>query len=507
MQQQAGEKYDPIRAHRRERGNGMKTVESAVCSVIALALALLPAVTAAQELPGNPSPSVKSFNLKKINKGGINNLPEGWVITGKRTSVAFYIESDETATNYEAYSLKISDKGNASAPNSFWTGPGQRLIEIAAVWIPAEEHGLVFLAYVTNSSEKQVNVVVAHFDAEGGIISGFRLLHTFNAPADTYFFFVSLGVALREGRVGVAAIAVSNEDGMYAPWGIRNSMGQFIEVDTKGKPKGKLTMKLPSAGSREWAWPFTPFWTGKKWLTPIECTYYALGSNSHYPDYYNPYGNGLYVMRAEVRNDKLSKIRLRRLISDNEHDVLTYRNPQFVVQANGEAPSGTKDSYLLLYSHRLLLPEENWKYDKYSYYFGMQAVDDKCKPVGGTIAVNLPTWTPGQPTQSNERLSATDRALSFPLTGDDGKIVVVMSRTTTWKNTTLYTYRSANLLELFSIDPATGEVETLAKRDPGWCGYMQRTAVRVFGGHITVFIPYIDYSTSTPTAFDYFSRF
>ena len=431
-----------------------------------------------------------------------------WVVTGKRSSVAFYMQPNDTYTDYEALSVAISDKGKTSTPNSFWSGQGQQMFNMAAVWLPKVEYGMVFLAYGTSSTATQVNVIGARFDEEGELISGFRLLHTFSAPAGTHFISVSLGAGVREGRVGVAATAISNEDSIYNLVGIRNTMGQFIEVDTKIKNKGKLTMKLPSAGSRLLAIVCKPMWTGKKWMMPVACTFVALGANSYYPNYYYPYGNAIYVTRAEVKNDKVSKSRTKLLVKDSEKDFIAYRNPQFVVQGSGEAPPAAKGAYPILYSHRSLLPTTEWQYSRYDYDHHLEALNDKSKRVWGPFDVNLPAWIPGTLTQSNEGLGTTDCAISFPVQRDDGSILVAVARSSTWYNSSTLAYRADGIIELFSVDPSTGDLTTLARRTPGWLGPYGRPLVRIINGRIAVINYYSDYSLpSASPAIDYFSKF
>ena len=486
----------------------MATTGRALLLAVALITALTPAIAAAREDPGDPSPAVKSFNLKQINKGSITSRALAWVVTGKRSSVVFYLQPDDTYTDYEAFSLAISDKGKTSTPNSFWSGQGQQLYHIAAVWLPKAGYGMVFLAYETSSSATQANVVGARFDEDGELISGFRLLHTFSAPASAHFFNVSLGAGVREGRMGVAAAAICNEDSLYDLVGVRNSMGQFIEVDTKLKPKGKLTMKLPGAGSRLLTFVYKPMWTGKKWMMPLACTFVALGANSYYPNYYYPYGNALYVTRAEVKNDKVSKSRTKLLAKDSERDFISYRNPQFVVQGTGEAPPAAKGVYPILYSHRSLLPDTEWQYSRYDYNHHLEAVNDKSKRVWGPLDVSLPAWMPGTFTQSNEGLGTTDCAISFPVQREDGSILIAVARSSTWYNRSTFAYRADGIIELFSVDPTNGDLRTLARRTPGWLGPYGRPMVRIINGRIAVITYYSDYSLpSASPAIDYFSKF
>lgn len=482
----------------------MRSAGKVLC--LLAALAFLPAAVAAQENWGDPSPAVKTFNLKQINKGGIKNRIEAWVVTGKRTSVAFYIVTDDY-TDYEACSLMISDKGKTSTPVSFWSGTGQDLFDIVALWIPSEEHGLVFLAYATDSGASRANVLVARFNEDGEIISGFRRLHTFAAPSGCHFIITSLAAARRDGRVGLAATAVSNEDSLYDIVGVRDSQGQFFEVDYKGKPKGKLTMRLPGGGSRELAFVFKPIWTGKKWMMPVECTHVALGANSYYPDYYYPYGNALYVSRAEMKSDKLSKSRIKLVMKDDEKDFLTFRNPQFVMQEDGEAPTGATGFFPILYSHRSLLPDTEWRYSRYTYYHGISAVNDKCKKIWGPVYLSLPSWKPGTFTQSNEILANSDCAISYPVPGEDGNFIVAVERHSTWYNHATTSYRAEGIIELFSVDSTTGDLKTLARRKPGWVGAYGRPLVRIFNGHIAVINYYSDYTVTATSYVDFFSRF
>ena len=462
----------------------------------------------AQETQARPAGTQYSFNLKALKTGPLFWPSSEWVITGKRSSVIFNLNHDYDWTEWEILSLAVSDKGRTQTAASLWNSAEHELFDIAAVWLPDSGVGMLFIARSDDPLDRKIVVEMATFDEDGLLTSGFDQVNNFFAPDNTHYFEASLGVGQRGNKAALTAIAVCSDDGEPDIFAVAESQGKFTEIFPDGYVTGTSYIKFIKGGARQFAITYNPFWSGEKWFVPITSMFMAQ-NDPQYPDYWFPSLNRFYNLRVFMKKDRPSKLKLRILWQDRTKEYQTYDYACFVPLVSGGAAPGAKTVFPLLHGHRVPIPQAQVKYEEFDYETYITNINAKGMNAGdGRTPVEIPAWKHTRPFNANDTLFDPGRLLSALLPGENGEFVCAMTRTNTWMITPGH-FEFENLLELFSIDPKTGKVTTLAEREPSWPGAATWSFPPMIGflkGHIVVINQLTDYDGGMKTVV-YFSRF
>ena len=210
-----------------------------------------------------------------------------------------------------------------------------------------------------------------------------------------------------------------------------------------------------------------------------------------------------------MKKDRPNKLKLRILWQDRTKDYMTYDYACFVPLSSGSSPPSAKPVFPLLHGHRVPIPQAEVKYERFTYETYITNINAKGMNAGdGRTAVEIPAWKHTRPFNANDILYDPARLLSTLLPGENGEFVVAMTRANTWMAPGIG-YEFENQLDLFSIDPVTGKVTTLASREPNWSGSAAWTIppmIGILNGHIVVINQLDDYGNGHQTVV-YFSRF
>ena len=263
---------------------GNCTLRTRIFSLLVSLLALLSLSNPAnaQETKTRPPGTQYAFNLKQLKTKPLFWPSSEWVITGKRTSVIFNLNHDENRTEWEIFSMTISDKGIAKTPVSLWNSAEDELFDIAAVWLPDSGVGLLFIARSDDPLDRKIVVEMATFDEDGLLTSGFDLVNNFFAPNNTHYFLANLAASQRGSLAAIATVAVSNDDGEPNMASVAASQGTFTEIRPDGYVTGTSNIKFLKGGARQLAVTYSPFWSGEKWFIPIASTFMAQ-NDPQYP--------------------------------------------------------------------------------------------------------------------------------------------------------------------------------------------------------------------------------
>jgi hypothetical protein len=462
----------------------------------------------AQESKARPAGTQYAFNLKQLKTGPLSWPFGDWVITGRRSSVIFNLDHDYEWTEWELFSMSVSDKGKTKTPVSLWNSTENEFFGMAAVWLPDSGVGMLFLARSDDPLNRKIVVEMATFDEEGLLTSGFKLVTNFFSPDNTHYFIFTLAAGQRGSAAGVTAIAVSNDDGKPNLASVAASQGRFTEILPDGYVTGTSSIKLKNGGARQIAITHTPFWSGDKWFVPITSTFMAKNNPQH-PDYWYPALNKLYNLRVFMKNDRPYKLKLGLLWKDNTKDYWTYDYACFVPLGLGGAAPGAKPLFPLLYTHKEPIPQAEVKFEQYTFERYIMNLNAEGKNSGASrTPVDIPAWKHSRPYNAGDTLFDPTRALSAPLFGENGEFLCAMTRSNLWMPKS-GPYEFENLLEFFSIDLTTGKVTTLARREPLWPGpaaWNCQPLIGILNGHVVVINQLTDYYNGENNVV-YFSRF
>ncbi|HUX06908.1 MAG TPA: hypothetical protein VMX35_06295 [Acidobacteriota bacterium] len=497
-------------------------------SILIISLVLIWATQAATALGQDGDPSVWLYSLKKIKPFADSSpfIGEAWLKTGNKKSVAFLIaypknRSDPTWFS-SLYSIAITHKGRASKPKKLWTGEKMNLLDIKAVWLnnnsaaPApEDKGLVFVSYNTDPGRGAAKVAVAQFDSNGELLSPFSEIAHINAPdgeevADCY-------LAASQGEESIALLYCASyylyDYGTYI--GQRGTEAFFMEVGLDGQPKSVSTGRSPAAhqlrlnanGKLQECIPFRPYWTGKRWLLPVSILRFTVVAAPWGGERAEVAGCRLLVLNAQPKNGSLVKLRLMEIARIDNGEMLNFTRVAILPGAlQGGAPKAG-NNLLLAYGFGRAIAESRRQLETYDIEYRLQPISDRGKKSGPVSLIEFPKWNHSITYDPDGSLSASIKALSYPTQLDDGTLLISLCRSARWM-TAGGTMLHENNFEFYSIDPETGILTVLARRDSTYPGLFFQMGVMVMGGRYCILqdadMLYADWSFET---FLYFTRF
>jgi hypothetical protein len=485
-------------------------------------------------------PDAKTYSLKRITpkySGGDpheeyayynEDYADDWVKTSEKSSVLFLHlrgwKGSGMPVNSILYSFQINKRGGFSTISEVWSFIGGDILDVEALWIkgggagtPAAGEGVIFIAYTSaDDGSKTTKLAVANFDAGGKLASTFQDLDEIHVK-DNQDFCVNARIAAAyvEGRIGVAFSAVFYRQDTATLYGVTGSAMHFLETDISGKliktnapATGIVDIKLGGNGSYQEVYPSTPLWTGRRWLLSVRHILVAPGTQTSKGGYYLfTTGTKFTTLTVEPTKASTVKVRWHKIVykaTENANGILS---PQVLALPSQTAggPSA-KPNYVCAYLQIVDIPESKRELDAADLYYSLAPISDKGKLLGPPRVIELPKWNHKIEYDPNGNLAVGRYSVSFPVLDDDGNIVISLARGLRWDIGGIWNYE--NLFELFSVNPITSELTTLAREDANLTWQVRLPQIIFMKGSICVLNQVLLIPQSLPSEFAvYFSKF
>lgn len=248
--------------------------------MLLLAIAITLAISATADAQRFAAPAVPGFKFNTLAKpqGDLYYITDQPIpLPGGKTLL---IDSlwDEAAKLYHYQSYIVDAKGAVSGPTRFFSTFFQRSNNVSGFWVESGKSGgaakgyvLLFIAttpYDTN--QKNGSLHVFRLDNKGKAIGSPQTIATFNAT-EPYFIDLRNLRASRGGEQVLVALAYTDYQNFDSTYGSRKAHLRLLRTDLTGKPIGSLqALALQNGGDYQVYESFTPLWTGKLWLVPVQ---------------------------------------------------------------------------------------------------------------------------------------------------------------------------------------------------------------------------------------------
>lgn len=409
-----------------------------------------------------------------------------WHVTGKKTSAVYFHEYNEDAKTVGLYKYRLFANGRISGATPILTDIKGDISDVDIVWFnasgsppdpsPPAHAGLLFIMYAPEAEYpvRKLIISVAKIDKDGDVVSGFKKIMEVNATEKEPLLFSSIGGTQQGSVIAVVmnfVYLVFEEDLS----GINSSIAYYLEFDLDGDQiGGRSQLPYPKGGNLNVCSAYSPFWTGNGWMIPATNTRMVIKTYEDGYRYTDATGNNLFIFTvAGSAAAPGYKIKRRLIFKDNQKDgIFNYRDLGFLNLDENASPSGKKKTYTLKWSHRNYIPEKDVTLDRYTLDTFLTPINNRGRRAGTSTKIDLEPWDHKMNYDSEKMLTGYTNRISNFIPDGNGGFYFASVRSTTMRNPYFAPASDAGYvceheLSLYSLDPATGDVEIISRKSTG----------------------------------------
>ncbi|HUX06546.1 MAG TPA: hypothetical protein VMX35_04470 [Acidobacteriota bacterium] len=470
-------------------------------NVIALFTSIL-VLTLAAAAPAQADPPYITYKLKMMTFE-MNNDPLpilSWSITGRKSShIVVPIWDDKTAKHW-LFQHDLNHRGKTDRLSLVIPITDVELFDADSALIELEEGQISAAAF----GDTIIFVLAQHrypdwgileveylgFDSKGETpIARTPLLHL-EAPFNQSIPLFKVAAGAGPDTIAVVFCAnyaenISNST-VYV-----SSRIYFAEIDLSGNRIWPIEqLDLPNDGNLRISIASNPVHNGNGWVIPLIINRLKWATNPNGQQVSQIAGNDLYVAAITGAPDK-RKTRLRKVAFNNDNTQFAYAEahllPHTGTAAAGNAvgkPAQNSGSLILFFSEKNFIPLEQRTLENFTKDYYAATIDKRGKKSGPTVIVDVPEWDHNLIYGPNKKsVRFHNDYISKPLLGEDGEYYFAQARTVRLREGQSL-YQQEHECAIYSFNPVSGEVMTVARGTNNWGGSFRQPLLRWFNGKL-----------------------